>query len=119
MKRYARRTGGFFWGTILILAGIIWLLKNMNLIPLNVANAVLSWQMFLIVWGVLGFIRGHWAGGAILIFVGSYFILPLMATFPYWVHALYWPAGLILLGIILIFHRNRRCCRAKKVEFIS
>jgi len=51
-----------FWGSILTVAGVIWLLQNLGLIPGNLWD--FFWPVVLIAWGLSVLTRkgGRWCG---------------------------------------------------------
>lgn len=109
MKKYAL-------GAVVILAGLILLGLNFNVIPYSWRSIVFSWQMLLIAIGVISlFGKDSYIPGIILMLIGGIFIIPRFGVLPFSVHNLFWPALLIALGIIVLFkgfkphrfHRNR------------
>ncbi|MDR0962391.1 MAG: cell wall-active antibiotics response protein [Mediterranea sp.] len=83
---------------VLIVVGLLFLARNLNLINNTLFHALVSWQMLLIVIGVVQLIKQHYVWGLILIAAGGYFILPFQFSF-----SIYWPVVLIIIGIALLF----------------
>jgi len=97
MKKYAL-------GAVVILAGLILLGLNFNVIPYSWRSIVFSWQMLLIAIGVISlFGKDSYIPGIILILIGGIFIIPRFGVLPFSVHNLFWPALLIAFGIIVLF----------------
>jgi len=127
------------FGMLLILLGGLLVCARTGLIPSNFHRIVLSWQMLLIVIGIVSLFKRHPFSGMCFILVGGFFIIPRLAevfptTFP-WVNdeftSVYWAALLIGAGILLIiywlvaprkkwyeerviFHHRHRCNQEKK-----
>ncbi|MDP4183546.1 MAG: DUF5668 domain-containing protein [Bacteroidota bacterium] len=111
MNRVMEKSGRkrSFWGVIFIICGLILLLKQFNLIPIGLADFLITWKMLLVVIGLANLISGNRTGGIILILIGGFFILPDLVNVPDIVHQLYWPLGLIIVGILILTNRQR--CR--------
>lgn len=74
LKKAANRK--LIFATMAILFGVLWLLRNLGVMP-DVFNFLFKWQMILIIVGVIGWIgdrRGS-AGYSIMIFVGGFWLL--------------------------------------------
>lgn len=100
----------FYIGIILILIGGILILERMDLIPWNIADLLISWQMLLIVIGALLLFGGNVVAGIVLICLGGFFILPEITDVPYELKQLYGPLALIIVGLLLLF-RHKGCNR--------
>ena len=109
--RGVRRTGVFF-GILLILLGGLLITANAGLLPENMGRIVISWQMLLIVIGILSMLKRHTFGGLFLILVGGFFIIPRLAeVFPtifFWVNdhfiSDYWSGLLVGAGILIVIY---------------
>lgn len=109
-------SGGIIVGLIMILAGAILILSNAGWISWEVRRILLSWQMLLIVLGLISFARRQITQGIILLVIGTIFMLPRIGSldlFPgmewftkfNWKNL--WPLILVAVGI-LIFTKARR-----------
>lgn len=101
-----RRT---IFGFIAVGFGLLLLASNFNFINYNMSRVVFSWQMILIVIGVVQ-ITNHKnkPTGYILIAIGSFFLLPEIFHFPFNFMRLFWPVLLIIVGLSFIFfHRSK------------
>lgn len=99
-------TKGLGFGLILMLIGVVFLGFNFGLIPMELKSIIISWQMLLIVIGVVQLFKRRMISGVVLIFVGGFFIIPkvvpeLDGNF---VH-IYWPLLLIGAGIVILLQR--------------
>lgn len=83
-------------GLIIILAGALLLLRNLDIIYFTVPSIVFSWQVILIVIGTFLIINSNNKSvGLVLIVVGGLGLVPE-----------YWPVVLILLGLFIIFRKS-------------
>lgn len=103
-------------GIILIAAGCLFIFTNTGLIPWAWKHLLFSWQMLLIVIGIISFSRGNNTAGTVLVLIGGFFILPKLhliwpgITFfgPGFTRN-FWPIIIILAGLaIIIFSRQHR-----------
>jgi predicted membrane protein len=96
-------------GVVLVIAGFFLVIKNFGFLPDFIYNIIFSWQMLLIVIGlVMSLGSSRRTAGLILMAVGGFFLIPLVfsATFPQ--YNLFWPAIFIVIGIIFIFTTGSR-----------
>lgn len=105
--------GKIGFAILLVLAGIILLAFNLELIPSTYKPILISWQMLLVVLGILAFTKRSFVNGIILISVGVFFILPIIGhNFPEVLNGTldnaqnYWPVLLIIGGILFLFKKN-------------
>ena len=89
-------------GLIFIAIGVLILLRNLGAIEPELYRVLFSWQMLLIVLGVWGMCLRNTIGGVILVGVGTFFMIPLLAPVGSDWTATYWPFIFILLGIIVL-----------------
>ncbi|MBE0647222.1 MAG: hypothetical protein IH596_05500 [Bacteroidales bacterium] len=102
MKKYAL-------GGVAILAGLVLLGLNTGFIPTTWRSIIFSWQMLLIVIGLISlFSRDSYIPGIILILIGGIFIIPKFGFLPFNIHSLFWPAILIAVGLIVLFKGFKR-----------
>ncbi len=90
-------------GLVLILVGFMLVIRNTGLMPDYFQDIIFSWQMLLI---AIGFIMilgtGNKAPGLIVMAVGGFFILPEVFDIPFRTYRLFWPAVLIIIGVIVL-----------------
>lgn len=84
----------------------------MGLVSYGTFNILISWQMLLIVLGGHALWCRNFVSGVILLFIGVVFILPKLAIFPVYGAEVYWPVGLICVGIAILLkpigkHKHR------------
>lgn len=103
----------------LVLFGVVLLLSNIGVIPVEYKSIILSWQALVIVIGIWSLVKRNYVAGILLLVVGVFFIYPKICyLFPTYFTCInvdiktYWPVLLILFGILLIVRKpsaNRRC----------
>lgn len=95
-------------GVVLLLAGFFLLLRNTNIFPVFIDDIIFSWQMLLIVIGLIITIgSSDKTPGIIVMAVGAFFLLPSLFSNLFGAYRLFWPAVFITLGIIVIFGGQR------------
>jgi predicted membrane protein len=93
----------FVLGGLIILAGILLVMKNLGALPWQISDIVFSWQMLLIVIGIINISRrNHFVPGVILIAIGSYFLIPEFTNTPELFSKFFWGGILMLLGVMII-----------------
>jgi hypothetical protein len=99
--------GNITFGLVILIIGTVWLLKTMGVL---IPGWVFTWPMILIAIGVVVLVKHNFqsGGGAVLILVGSYFLLKREFLIPVELEQYLLPVGLILLGIVIMFRRRRR-----------
>lgn len=92
---------------VFIIVGLLFLGRNFGIIDSDLFGILVSWQMLLIVVGVVNLIKRHFFGGVITIAVGAYFLLPEIS----WVEGewldMFWPVLFIFVGIMILFKPER------------
>lgn len=109
-KKYTRNSRAhLLLGIILVLLGVAVLAEIFDAVPWRMRDIIFSWQMILIVLGVI-FISGRdsKSTGYILLGIGAFFILPRFFDVPHYWRSLFWPSLLILVGLLILFGRVRR-----------
>lgn len=86
-----------------IVVGIMFLGRNLGWVDPEVFSVIVSWQMLLIVIGLVQILKRHLIGGLILITVGTYFLLPSKYGL-----GVYWPVLLIVIGFGILLKLRRR-----------
>jgi len=100
MKQTYNQTG---LATIIILAGIVLLLSNLELIPVDVRKYLFTWQVALIFGGsAILVIKYDKVPGLLLITTGLFFLLPEILDIHFLDPRVYWPMILIVVGLVLI-----------------
>lgn len=103
-------TAHLILGIVLVMLGLAVLAEIVDAVPWRMREIIFSWQMILIVLGVI-FISGRESKttGYILFGIGAFFILPkFFNEMPSYWGNLFWPVLLIALGLIFIFGRGKR-----------
>lgn len=114
------RAGGIIFALWVIIAGAMLLAFNSGLLPMEWRRVFFSWQMLLILAGTGELVRRHFVFGTILLVVGGYFIVRLLAPIYPGITVggagiSFWPVLLIIAGILilggLIFRPRMVCAR--------
>ncbi len=94
------------FGLVLMFIGIVFLGFNFGLIPYAMKSVIISWQMLLILIGVIHLFKQRFISGTVLIFVGGFFIIPkiIPGLDVNFVHV-FWPLLLIGAGIVILLQR--------------
>lgn len=100
-------------GLILIAVGAVLIAVNLGWIPHSLRAWIISWQMLLIVIGLLLMAtKANKGPGIILILIGGFFIAIDYFDNIYYMHKLFWPLLIIFVGIMFLF-------RGKKGQLIG
>lgn len=99
-------SNGMGFGLVLLLIGLVFLGLNFGLIPHSFKRIIISWQMLLIFLGVINLFKFKFVPGAILIFIGGFFMIPKIVPGidGNFIHV-YWPLLLIGAGILILTKR--------------
>ncbi|MFO7853557.1 MAG: LiaF transmembrane domain-containing protein [Bacteroidota bacterium] len=90
-------------GVVLILLGFMLIIRNTGFMPNYFEDIIFSWQMLLIAIGfVMTLGTGNKTPGLIVMAVGGFFIIPEVLDIPFRTYRLFWPAILIIIGIIVL-----------------
>lgn len=92
---------------VFIIIGLLFLGRNFGIIDHGLFRILVSWQMLLIVIGVVNLIKRHFFGGVITIAIGAYFLLPEISGIGNEWNGKLWPILFILVGIMLLFKQRR------------
>lgn len=96
------------FGLLVLLAGALLLLNNFGIIQDNVFHYIFSWQMLLIAIGLVNISNDSSRGiGWILIAIGGFFMISDIYDLPTSFSHVFWPALLIMIGLVLIFGSSR------------
>jgi predicted membrane protein len=96
------------FGLIVLGLGLVWLLHNFGMIGDRTWEIIFSWQMLLIAIGVVNISNDSSRGiGWILIAIGGFFLISDIYDLPTSFRHIFWPALLIMIGLVLIFGSSR------------
>jgi len=95
-------------GIVLMFLGLFLIADLADIIPWRLRDFLFTWQALLILIGlVMLSSKENKQTGIILIAVGSFFLFPRIIHVPDYWRSLFWPAMLILLGLVVIFGSRR------------
>jgi len=91
-------------GIVLVIAGLFLFLRNTNIFPVFIEDILFSWQMLLILIGLIITVGGsNRTPGIILMAVGGFFLIPELFYEIFGRYRIFWPALFIAAGILIIF----------------
>src|SRR3954470_8762423 len=98
-------------GLVLIIVGVIFLLHKIPETSLWFPGWLFDWPMILIVIGIFTGIKSRFQNHAwfILMAIGGYFLLAENNVISLNLRPYLLPIGIIILGILVIVKRNKRC----------
>jgi predicted membrane protein len=95
------------FGIFVVVAGVLLLAFNTGSLPEEYKGYVFSWQSLIIAIGVINlFSRDSWLCGLVMVSVGSFFLLPEIHQFDFEFKKVFWPALIILIGLVIIVRRS-------------
>lgn len=95
-------------GLVLVLAGLFLVIRNTGFFPEFIDNVIFSWQMLLVVIGLVMTIgASEKTGGIIVMAVGGFFMIPLIFRESFHMYNMFWPAVFIIVGVIFISTKRR------------
>jgi predicted membrane protein len=95
-------------GIVLMFLGLFLIADLADIIPWRLRDFLFTWQALLILIGLVMLSRKeNKSTGIILIAIGSFFLLDDVIEVPHYWRSLFWPAMLILLGLVVIFGSRR------------
>jgi len=90
-------------GFIFIIVGALLLGRNFHIIPHWISNVFISWQMLLIVIGIVSiFVKKKPINGLVLIGVGGIFLANKFFFFSPFQWQMIWPAVFVFIGVLLV-----------------
>jgi predicted membrane protein len=113
------------FGLLVLGLGFVWLLHNFGIIGERAWDVIFSWQMLLIAIGVVNIANDSNRGfGWILVAIGGFFMVSEYYDLPTSFRHVFWPALLIVIGLVLIFgsakiFRRRDFTLSKGEDFIE
>lgn len=105
---HAKPSGKYFIASLLILSGLLLLARNMEWISYETFDTIVSWHSLLILIGIGKMMHRRYAGGSLLILIGTYFLLDRLSWLPENLHGIIWPAILVTAGILCLVKTHHR-----------
>ena len=104
--------GRIIAGTIVLIIGIALLFNNFDFIQFPVKHYIFSWKTLLIGIGIVILAtKRNYISGAFLIALGTIFWMPEIFNFQFSLQQIFWPALLIVFGIVLLLKTAIPCKR--------
>jgi hypothetical protein len=95
-----------YLGLVLIFAGLIWMLYNLNVVPYDVFHWIFSWQMLLVAIGGYLMSLRRWVVGGALATIGVVFLLTDMLDINLRIGELILPALVCILGLVILTQKK-------------
>ena len=92
-----------FLGILFVAIGALLIMENLDFLSYDLSHVLISWPMLLIVIGLYNMSRKAGSAGAILIGIGTFFLLPRIFDFQDGFYHNFWPIILVVVGIVFIF----------------
>ncbi|MCX6251570.1 MAG: LiaF-related protein [Bacteroidetes bacterium] len=97
----------FVLGAVIVIAGLLLLAFNFDLLEGDLKHIIFSWQMLLIVIGIVSLIGREGRGpGLILIVIGCFFLIPKIFGYNIEFVKVFWPVLLIIIGVLILFRKG-------------
>jgi predicted membrane protein len=95
------------FGIIVIIAGLLLLAFNFDILSGDIRHIVFSWQMLLIAIGLVSLYTSESrTPGLILVLIGGFFIVPEIFDFHISFVKIFWPVLLIGIGLLILFRKG-------------
>lgn len=94
-------------GILLVAVGSVLIAVNMNWLSYEMSHVLISFPMLLVVLGLFNLARKSYTIGYILVALGLFFLTPRILDVPEDFYRNFWPAVLIIIGILFMLQRNR------------
>jgi predicted membrane protein len=94
-------------GLLLIAVGGVLIAENLNLLSYEMSHVLISLPMLLVVLGLFNIARKSYTPGYILVAIGLFFLTPRILDVPEDFYRNFWPAVLIIIGILFIVQKTR------------
>jgi len=112
VQQYGLKRKSLVFGLLVVGLGIAWLSHNFGFMGDRTWDVIFSWQMLLIAIGIVNVANdSHKGVGWILIAVGGFFMVSEYYDLPVSLRHIFWPALLIIIGLVLIFGSGKMCRR--------
>ncbi len=104
-----RHSGRLILGIVLIFLGLAFIGRNVGIFPFPLRSILFSWQMILIVLGIIFLSSTDNKGtGYILLAIGGFFLIPEIWDVPVSWGRLFWPVLLIVMGLVILLRIGTR-----------
>ena len=94
-------------GILLVAVGAVLIAVNMDWLSYEMSHVLISFPMLLVVLGLFNLARKSYTPGYILVAIGLFFLTPRILDVPEDFYRNFWPAVLIVIGILFMIQRNR------------
>ena len=106
-ERHHSTESRMFLGLVFVLVGTVLIFDNLGILSNDFTRVVISWPMLLIAIGLYNLLKRSATDGLIIIAIGTYFLVPRMFDIPWNYFSTFWPALLVIAGLIFIFRSKK------------
>lgn len=106
-KRHHGSDSRIFVGILLVVIGIVLIAENLNLLSWEMSHVLISWPMLFVALGLFNLARKAYTPGYVLIAIGLFFLTPRILDVPEHFYRNFWPAILIIIGVVFLLQWNR------------
>jgi len=104
-----KRNSRALLGLILVVVGIVMIAGNLHWIPFEIRNWLFRWQTIVLTIGVILLVSKENKGpGLVMVIIGGFFLAVDLVDNAYYLHRLFWPSMIILVGLIFIIRGNKQ-----------
>jgi predicted membrane protein len=96
-----------FIGILLVATGVVLIAENLNLLSWEMSHILISWPMLLVAVGLFNLARKHFTPGYVFTAIGLFFLTPRILDVPENFYRNFWPAILIVIGVIFLLQWKR------------
>jgi predicted membrane protein len=108
------------FGILLLLAGTLFILSNLNMLPKQVEDILISWQMLVFGIGAVKFLfEDNKAFGGVMMIVGAFFLVPEVFDVSVDFVDVFWPLLLIGAGLMVIIGPGKNLFKKRNPIYSS
>lgn len=90
-------------GLMVVAFGLLYMLKNMQVIDQQTWRVIFSWPMLLVAVGVINLAERKISWGLLFLAVGGAFLVDRYYDLPFNLFTFFWPVIIIIVGLVMIF----------------
>lgn len=91
------------FGLLVITTGVLWMLRNMQILDEQTAQVIFSWPMLLLGIGFMNLFGHGRLFGVILMAIGGFYLASNFYNIPLEFRQIFWPGLFIVIGLFIVF----------------